>query len=201
MQPSLADNKPNILADIKRDHAQFFSLHRQYQESNADEEKQTLVWQLIHDLTVHSLAEEEVLYPEFTKHMGSRCRDHALSEHKTLKDILSDIDAMTVTSPGFNDKLKILMMALEHHIKEEEDEMLVEFAGLVQREDLAHLAEKFQKSKLHVPTRPHPWAPDKPMTGNIITNTLTAPLDKLRDAVRHGMGPAHSNAPAGHNQS
>jgi hemerythrin superfamily protein len=28
--------------------------------------------QLIHDLTVHSLAEEEVLYPEFKKHMGSK---------------------------------------------------------------------------------------------------------------------------------
>jgi hypothetical protein len=38
-----------------------------------------------------------------------QCYDHALSEHKTLKDILSDIDAMTVTSPGFNDKLQILM--------------------------------------------------------------------------------------------
>jgi hypothetical protein len=37
-------------------------------------------------------------------------RDHALSEHKTLKDILSDIDAMTVTSPGFGDKLEILMV-------------------------------------------------------------------------------------------
>jgi hypothetical protein len=47
MQPSIADDKPNILADIKRDHAQFFSLHRQYKESNADEEKQTLVWQVI----------------------------------------------------------------------------------------------------------------------------------------------------------
>jgi hypothetical protein len=38
-----------------------------------------------------------------------QCRDHALSEHKTLKDILSDIDAMTVNSPGFKDKLEILM--------------------------------------------------------------------------------------------
>jgi hypothetical protein len=43
--------------------------------------------------------------------------------------------------------------ALEHHIKEEEDEMLAEFASKVQREDLAHLSDKFQKSKLHVPTR------------------------------------------------
>eukprot|EP00882_Tetradesmus_deserticola_P020208 GHRQ01021787.1.p3 GENE.GHRQ01021787.1~~GHRQ01021787.1.p3 ORF type:complete len:147 (-),score=71.17 GHRQ01021787.1:860-1300(-) len=127
----------------------------------------------------------------------AQCRDHALSEHKTLKDILSDIDAMTVSSPGFNDKLKMLMVALEHHIKEEEDEMLVEFAGLVQRDDLADLADKFQKSKLRVPTRPHAWAPDKPRTGNVVTNTLTAPLDKLRDAARHGMGTAHNNAPAG----
>jgi hemerythrin superfamily protein len=31
-----------------------------------------LLLQLIHDLTVHSLAEEEVLYPEMTKHMGTR---------------------------------------------------------------------------------------------------------------------------------
>jgi hypothetical protein len=45
------------------------------------------------------------------------------------------------------------LQALEHHIREEEDEMLAEFAGLVQRDDLAHLAEKFQKSKMHVPTR------------------------------------------------
>lgn len=35
-----------------------------------------LCLQLIHDLTVHSLAEEEVLYPEFTKHMGSRVRPY-----------------------------------------------------------------------------------------------------------------------------
>jgi hypothetical protein len=45
------------------------------------------------------------------------------------------------------------LQALEHHIKEEEDEMLAEFASKVQREDLTHLSERFQKSKLHVPTR------------------------------------------------
>lgn len=58
--------------------------------------------QLIHDLVVHSLAEEEVLYPEFKNQIGTRCRDHALSEHKTLKDLLCDLDSMTISSPGFN---------------------------------------------------------------------------------------------------
>lgn len=50
---------------------------------------------------VHSLAEEEVLYPEFKNMMGSKCRDHALSEHMTLKNLLMDLDAMTIKSPGF----------------------------------------------------------------------------------------------------
>lgn len=50
---------------------------------------------------VHSLAEEEVLYPEFKNMMGSKCRDHALSEHKTLKNLLMDLNAMTINSPGF----------------------------------------------------------------------------------------------------
>jgi len=30
-----------------------------------------------------------------------QCRDHALSEHKTLKDFLVDLDGMTIDSPGF----------------------------------------------------------------------------------------------------
>ena len=47
MQPMTADNKPNILEDIKRDHAHFFSLHRRFQEELglSDHDKQVLIWQ------------------------------------------------------------------------------------------------------------------------------------------------------------
>eukprot|EP00775_Hariotina_reticulata_P013511 gene13511-13636_t len=84
--------------------------------------------------------------------------------------------------------------ALEHHINEEENEMMPEFASLVDRHKLASLAEKFHSAKKRAPTRPHPGAPDKPVTGNIIGNTLTAPVDKLRDMARFG----HSvDAPSG----
>jgi hypothetical protein len=40
--------------------------------------------------------------------------------------------------------------------------------------------------------RPHSWAPDKPITGNIVGNKVTAPLDHLRDAARWGTGPIPS---------
>jgi hypothetical protein len=47
MQPTTADDQPNILADIKRDHASFFSLRRQMNEPNVtDEQKQHFVWKV-----------------------------------------------------------------------------------------------------------------------------------------------------------
>eukprot|EP00878_Enallax_costatus_P021745 GHUV01023036.1.p1 GENE.GHUV01023036.1~~GHUV01023036.1.p1 ORF type:complete len:187 (+),score=43.41 GHUV01023036.1:574-1134(+) len=111
MQPTTADGRRNILTDIKRDHEHMKGMYRQMKDSmTTDEQKQQLAWQIIHDLTVHSLAEEEVLYPAMTSVMGTETRDHALSEHKTMKDILSDLDAMTISTPGFNDKMHILMV-------------------------------------------------------------------------------------------
>lgn len=48
MQPMTADDRPNILSDIKRDHAQFFSLHRRFQEEPnlSDHDKQVVIWQV-----------------------------------------------------------------------------------------------------------------------------------------------------------
>lgn len=46
MQPQTADDRPNILADIKRDHATFFSLHRRFQEELGEHDKQLAIWQV-----------------------------------------------------------------------------------------------------------------------------------------------------------
>lgn len=43
--------------------------------------------------------------------------------------------------------------ALQHHIREEEDEMLVEYSRHVDRNKLEELSKKFHKSKQSVPTR------------------------------------------------
>lgn len=72
--------------------------------------------QLIHDLVVHSLAEEEVMYPAFKHMMGTRCRDHALSEHKTLKNLLMDLDSMTIDSPGFKVRMYSISKNQPQHL-------------------------------------------------------------------------------------
>jgi hypothetical protein len=57
-------------------------------------------------------------------------------------------------------------------------------------------------TRIHAQTRsPHTIAPDKPITGNVVMNRLTAPIDKLRDAVSgrfaHKPGEHHQEAHAG----
>lgn len=55
MQPMTADERPNILSDIKRDHANFFSLHRRFKDELGitDQEKQVIIWQASHG-SVHT---------------------------------------------------------------------------------------------------------------------------------------------------
>lgn len=63
---------------IKADHENFFRLYDEFQASGVAEHRQHLAWQLIRDLTVHSIGEEEVLYPAMSEHMGTEVRQTLL---------------------------------------------------------------------------------------------------------------------------
>lgn len=58
--------------------------------------------------------------------------------------------------------------------------------GLASRLDVDErhiLGERFAAVAGRVPTRPHTMAPDKPGTGNVIVDRLTAPIDRIRDRL------------------
>ncbi|KAF8069521.1 hemerythrin-like protein [Scenedesmus sp. PABB004] len=78
---------------------------------------------------------------------------------------------------------------LLHHMREEEEELLPRFAAAGQTsEHLMQLGRLWEASKLHAPSRPHPWAPNTPPL-NIVANASVAPLDFLRDLVRFEAAP------------
>lgn len=70
----------------------------------------------------------------------------------------------------------------------EEQEWLPRFEAVATPEELVELGRKFQSATIHVPTRPHPWAPNKPPL-NFAANISAAPLDALADMVRFGGAP------------
>lgn len=79
------------------------------------------------------------------------------------------------------------MTNLKAHITEEEESDLPALEAGLRNSDNAKvsesLARSFERTKMFVPTRSHPSAPDKPPFETVV-GLMAAPIDKLTDVFR-----------------
>lgn len=90
---------------------------------------------------------------------------------------------MQPSNPQFEPTLKALMKDLSEHIKEEENEDLPKLEERLTAEESDSLSTSFGRTKMFVPSRSHPSAPDKPPFETAI-GLMTAPIDHLADLFR-----------------
>jgi hemerythrin superfamily protein len=176
----------NVVQLIKEDHDRVRSLYEQYKlPGTTASQKRMLAWAITREVSIHSAKEEEVVYPAMRDSLGDLTPDHLLSEHQQLKELLTELNNDTIADPNFDGKLQEIMEVLLHHMMEEEEVLLPRFAAAegVASEYLMQLGRLFEQAKLHAPSRPHPWAPNKPPL-NIAANASVAPLDFVRDLIR-----------------
>jgi hemerythrin superfamily protein len=78
------------------------------------------------ELDVHAHIEETVLYPRLKKDGKKDLIDitlEGIEEHRQVKMFLKQLAAMRRGGDEFEAKLQVLMEDVEHHVKEEEDDM------------------------------------------------------------------------------
>lgn len=75
------------------------------------------------------------------------------------------------------------MADLSQHMKEEEGSELPELEKALTAEDSADLAKSFERTKMFVPSRSHPRAPNRPPFETVV-GLLAAPIDRLGDLFR-----------------
>jgi hypothetical protein len=90
---------------------------------------------------------------------------------------------MSPADTRFIPAIRELMDNLSKHIKEEENDDLPKLEGVLSQEDSENYAKTFDRTKMFVPSRSHPSAPDKPPYETAI-GLLTAPIDHLADLFR-----------------
>lgn len=90
---------------------------------------------------------------------------------------------MDSSDPEFIPTIKALMKDLAQHIKEEEGNDLPKLEAELSQEESEGLSTTFGRTKMFVPSRSHPSAPDKPPFETVI-GLLTAPIDHLADLFR-----------------
>jgi iron-sulfur cluster repair protein YtfE (RIC family) len=108
--------------------------------------KKKIADQICLELSVHTQVEEEIFYPAIRKPIkDGDLLDEAIVEHASAKDLIAQISDMDPGDDLYDAKVKVLSEQIEHHVREEENEMFpkVRKSGL----DLMALGEAMKARK------------------------------------------------------
>lgn len=88
-------------------------------------ERTELAMRICDELTVHAQIEEELFYPALREAASDAADklDEAESEHREAKEMIAAIRAMGTAGPEMDDAVAKLASAIDHHVKEERDEL------------------------------------------------------------------------------
>lgn len=118
----------NAIELLITDHENVRRLFDEYEEladDEADEEdRKALADEICAMLTVHSMLEQEVIYPAAREAVDDQEQlDEAEAEHQQIDDLIAEIQEMEPSDASYDDKLTLLSEQVEHHVREEEDEL------------------------------------------------------------------------------
>ena len=159
-RPAAASDAVKLLSDDHRQVHALFQKYKRLAEKHANgDERQPLAEQICLLLTVHATIEEELFYPAArAADVDTGLLDEAEVEHGTVNDLIAQIRAMGPDDERYDAKLKVLGEYVDHHVKEEQDELfprcakspldLVELGALLAARKLMLMAEMSEGMEL-----------------------------------------------------
>ena len=166
---------PNAITMLKSDHATVKRLLRELNATSdrALKQRESLVEQIERELKMHAQLEEEIFYPAFkSATRGTDAEDmfyEAAEEHHLLDIMLPALKSANPKSHEFEAKAKVLLDLIEHHVKEEENEMFKAARELFEEAELRELGDMMQARRETIEAM---W-----------DNPLLRPVKKLQSAA------------------
>ncbi len=116
-------------------------------KSHRDATKQKLFTQLCEDLISHELMEEKIWYPRFKN--SDQLEDtvkHLISEEKHAAKAIKEFDNIK-SEKEWEEKFLKLKDAVEHHAKEEEDQLFPNVEKILDEEQLKKIGNDMKEFK------------------------------------------------------
>ena len=127
MPKGLLNDEQDAIALLEADHDKVLALFDRFEDikqSPAHQEKQAIVADACHALSVHMAVEEGVFYAAVRGAVeDDDLMNEALVEHDGAKSLIQDLESMDAGDEMFNAKFTVLAESVRHHVKEERDEM------------------------------------------------------------------------------
>jgi hemerythrin superfamily protein len=134
---------------LRADHQKVRDLFQDYGEAQDQRAKRKIAQQVFVELETHAQLEESVFYPAFKQEAdqaGKQLVAESLEEHQRVKDLIEELRELDADDEMFDAKFHELMEQVEHHVEEEESEMLPE-AELALAEQAEDLMDEMQEVK------------------------------------------------------
>jgi hemerythrin-like domain-containing protein len=116
----------NAIELLKEDHDYVKKAYRAFQKMDHDDlpAVQAVVKNVCAALKVHVRIEEELFYPAVRKAIDEPDLMHeAEIEHDSAKTLIRQLERMKPRDPRYGPTFTVLCEYVEHHVKEEEEEM------------------------------------------------------------------------------
>jgi len=145
----------NVIELLKKDHETVSKLFKSFEaakEADSDSDKEQIVGQICHELTGHAAVEEELFYPAVAREAGEdeKAEDsvrEANEEHALVKNLVAELEAMSASDEQYEAKVKVLKDVVEHHVKEEEGELMPKAKKLLSSEQLEQIGARVESRK------------------------------------------------------
>lgn len=112
----------NAVDMLKADHKLVKGLFKDFESARTSKSRMKLLDEIMTELTVHATIEEKLVYP-LLKDEGQDTEE-AYEEHHVVKLLIAELSAIDSQDSHLKAKVKVLSELVEHHIEEEETELL-----------------------------------------------------------------------------
>lgn len=139
----------NIYERLQRDHRHQEKLAAQIMDtSGKSEARRTLFGQLVAEAESHANAEEQTFYATlFEIPDGQEEARHSVTEHEVMSKLIEELQELDMGSGGWIHKFEKFKDKLEHHIKEEEEDIFPLAKTLIDDSTAESMIEKFEARK------------------------------------------------------
>jgi hemerythrin superfamily protein len=123
---SKAKKAPDAIELLKRDHAEVKKAFKDFEKAKYKDPSacKEFVASICKAITMHAMLEEEIFYPAVRKKLDEDdLMNEAQVEHNSAKVLIRDIEKMSGDDPMLKATATVLAEYIQHHVKEEENEM------------------------------------------------------------------------------
>ncbi len=137
----------NAIDLLEQQHREVEELFEEFEGAGegAAKTRERLCREISDALAVHAEIEEKLFYPESKQQNTEEILRESVEEHLSMKRIVADLIESGAGDDQFDAKMKVLKEQVEHHVEEEEKELVPKVRKSCSKEELEDLGSRMQQ--------------------------------------------------------